>query len=431
MELLHSLYLQHPIICTDTRTISDGCLFFALKGDNFNGNDFAEQALSSGAAYAIVDETPAVPNKRLIIVEDVLSTLQELATFHRDQLTIPVIGLTGSNGKTTTKELIAAVLMTKYTVFATKGNLNNHIGVPLSILSIQKDTEIAVIEMGANHVGEIEMLCRIAKPSHGLITNIGLAHLEGFGGYEGVKKGKSELYAFLQQSGGVAFVNNSNAVLMELSEKARLEQIIFYGSKSPESLVNGELSHSESLISVKWASDKDTYNSQLNITGAYNLENVLSAICLGRYFKVTDAQIHQGLESYVAVNNRSQITKTATNSVICDFYNANPSSMMAAIDNLSAVAANSKAAILGDMFEMGDETDKTHSEVAEKALAAGFNNLLFIGAYFFALKGLGGALFFKTPAEAKDYLEQHPISESTVLLKGSRGMALEQLLPLL
>ena len=431
IEDLYDLYSKHPVICTDTRSISNNCLFFALKGDNFNGNEFALQALASGAAYAIIDDALAAPHDRLILVNDVLSTLQSLAIYHRDKLTIPVIGLTGSNGKTTTKELIAAVLSTQYKVYATKGNLNNHIGVPLSILSIRPGVEIAVIEMGANHVGEIEMLCKIAKPSHGLITNIGMAHLEGFGGIEGVKKGKSELYKWLQKSNGIAFINRSNSVLVELGKEISAAHTLFYGDQMDSSVVRGELSNKESLISVKWMTNNKETNTQLNITGAYNLENVLSAICIGHYFKVSDENMHKGLEQYVATNNRSQISKTKSNSVICDFYNANPSSMMAAIDNLSAVAATKKVSILGDMFEMGDETKEVHTRVVEKATAAGFDQMIFIGAYFYALKGLNEALFFKTPADAQEFLENNPVKGATVLLKGSRGMALEQLLPLL
>lgn len=437
IQHLYDLFVKHPIVCTDTRSISEGCLFFALKGENFNGNEFALRALEFGAAYAVVDEIPDLPSDHLIIVPDVLACLQQLARFHREKLNIPIVGLTGSNGKTTTKELIHAVLATQFKAFATKGNLNNHIGVPLSLLSISKGYEIAVIEMGANHIGEIKQLCEIARPTHGLITNIGMAHLEGFGGYEGVKKGKSELYDWLLQNKGIAFVNFGNPVLMELIKAFTREALVFYGEDAQRAecpgkvAVDGSLSGSGSLISVKWNTGGKTFNTHLNITGAYNLENVLSAIAIGHFFGVADTKIHDGLQQYVAVNNRSQIMKTPSNFVICDFYNANPSSMLAAIENLSAVAASSRIAILGDMFELGETSADQHNLVAETASKAGFDRLILIGTQFSSLSGLENSLCFETRDLAEAFLKKHPIQSATVLLKGSRGMALEKLLPLL
>ncbi|MES2651307.1 MAG: UDP-N-acetylmuramoyl-tripeptide--D-alanyl-D-alanine ligase [Bacteroidota bacterium] len=430
IESLYQQYLKHPVICTDTRTITQGCLFFALKGDNFDANTFAIQALGQGAAFAIVDDQQFATHEKCILVSDVLSTLQDLARHHRNQLTIPIIGLTGSNGKTTTKELIKAVLAEKYKTFATKGNLNNHIGVPLSILSLPLDTEIAVIEMGANHQKEIEMLCEIAQPTHGLITNIGMAHLDGFGGFEGVKKGKAELYAYLKKTNGYAFVYRDNPYLIEMSSAANLNKIVFYGT-AKENEISGELVDTDPLIELKWANATDTHIAKANLTGTYNFENILAAICVGNFFEVSPEAIGKGLADYFPVNNRSQLTKTAFNTVICDFYNANPSSMGAALTNLKALSGNHKTVIIGDMFELGSEAVEQHLQIAELSNRFNFDEQIFIGENFSAIKDKLKGRFFKTREEASIYLIENPIKDSLVLLKGSRGMALEQLLPLL
>ncbi len=430
IETLYQQYLNHPVVCTDTRTITKGCLFFALKGDNFDANTFAANALLQGAAFAIIDNADFALNENYILVPDVLTALQELATFHRDQLKIPVIGLTGSNGKTTTKELINAVLAEKYTVFATKGNLNNHIGVPLSILSITGNVEIAVIEMGANHQKEIAMLCEIAKPTHGLITNIGMAHLDGFGGFEGVKKGKGELYTYLKKTGGLTFIYRDNAYLMEMSSVADLTKIVYYGTDS-ENTISGKLVDTDPLIELTWSTKEDTFSARANLTGTYNFENLLAAICIGNFFGVEAVDINKGLANYFPVNNRSQLTKTEKNSIICDFYNANPSSMLAALNNLKSLSAQHKTVIIGDMFELGNEAGKQHQEIAELALDLNFDEVIFIGENFYALKDYPRGKFFKTRMEAYNYLTEHTVKDSLILLKGSRGMALEQLLPLL
>lgn len=430
IESLYQQYLKHPVVCTDTRMITQGCLFFALKGDNFDANTFAAQALEQGAAFAIVDDLKFASDEKCILVSDVLSTLQDLARYHRNQLNIPVIGLTGSNGKTTTKELIKAVLSEKYKTFATKGNLNNHIGVPLSILSLPLDTEIAVIEMGANHQKEIEMLCEIAQPTHGLITNVGMAHLDGFGGFEGVKKGKAELYAYLKKTNGYAFVYRDNPYLIEMSTVANLNKIVFYG-RAKYNTISGELVATDPLIELKWANDKATYPVKANLTGTYNFENILAAICIGNFFDVAPDAIGKGLANYFPVNNRSQLTNTEHNMVICDFYNANPSSMGAALTNLKALSGNHKTVIIGDMFELGDEAAEQHQHIAELANKFNFEEQVFIGENFFAIKDEFEGRFFKTRQEATIYLTENPIKNSLVLLKGSRGMALEQLLPLL
>lgn len=431
---LYQHFLANPIICTDTRSISKGCLFFALKGENFDANTFAEQAIQLGAAFAIVDNPSYAKNDRCILVDDVLEALQNLAKHHRSQLKIPVIGLTGSNGKTTTKELIRAVLAERYQVFATKGNLNNHIGVPLSILSITSEVQIAVIEMGANHQKEIEFLCEIARPTHGLITNVGMAHLDGFGGFEGVKKGKAELYAHLKLNHGIAFINRDNPYLMEMSDKAGLEKVIYYGTDPgahPMSSVSGKLIDSDPFIDFTWQVEEQSYSAKANLTGTYNFENILAAIVLGHFFKLSPDEINRGLANYFPVNNRSQLTKTDKNTVICDFYNANPSSMTAALHNLRSLSGQKKAAIMGDMFELGPEAPEQHEEVIKLALQSKVDLLIFIGVNFYTYRSDYSAVFFSTPQEASAYLESQQLSDYLILLKGSRGMALEKLLPLL
>lgn len=428
IQFIYQQYLLHRTICTDTRTITSGCLFFALKGENFDANTFAEEALKQGAAFCIIDNADYQLNEQCILVEDVLTALQELAKYHRSQLSIPVIGLTGSNGKTTTKELVNAVLAQKYKTFATKGNLNNHIGVPLSLLSIQDDTQIAVIEMGANHQQEIAFLCELAQPTHGLITNIGMAHLDGFGGFEGVKKGKAELFDFLKTVNGVAFINRDSPYITEMSTAKHLDHTVYYGT-SGDNTITGKLEKSDPLIEISWKKQEDIFQANTNLTGAYNFENILAAICIGTFFDLNPAQINTGLAEYQPKNNRSQLTKTATNTVICDFYNANPSSMGAAIHNLSALEATNKVAIIGDMFELGAEAELQHREIAHLANQAELNTLIFIGKYFYALKDQYKAHFFITPKEADEWLKSNPVKDSLVLLKGSRGMALEQLLP--
>jgi len=430
IEKLYDIYLNHPTICTDTRAIQQDCLFFSLKGDRFDANTFALRALEAGAAYAIVDDATVATDDRCILVDDVLSTLQALARHHRSQLNIPVIGLTGSNGKTTTKELINAVLSTKYKTYATKGNLNNHIGVPLTLLAIGEDVEIAIVEMGANHIKEIEFLCSIAQPTHGLITNIGHAHLEGFGGFEGVKIGKAELYRWLATTKGYTFIYKDNTILMELIQNTGLHEVIFYGTDLTNP-ISGALEKSDPYLVVAWSKAGKQYQTKTNLTGSYNFENILGAISIADFFGVSPTEINQGLMTYQPKNNRSQLTQTAYNQVICDFYNANPSSMEAALKNLAALTAEKKVAIIGDMFEMGEESPAQHDRIA--AVATGMDNVdvIFIGKDFYAYREKYKGQFFLSPKDAESYLQNTPVRNSLVLLKGSRGMALEQLLPLL
>jgi UDP-N-acetylmuramoyl-tripeptide--D-alanyl-D-alanine ligase len=431
-EQLYQHYLQHPVISTDTRKILPGSLFFALKGDRFDANIFAQQAIEQGAAYAVIDNREYQAGHQFLLVEDVLSTLQYLARHHRKQLNIPVIGLTGSNGKTTTKELIYAVLSQRFNTLATQGNLNNHIGVPLTILSINSTHQMAVIEMGANHQKEIELLCSIARPGYGLITNVGRAHLEGFGGVEGVKKGKGELYDYLQNSNGIAFINASDTVLTEMQQVRRIKNKIFYGD-GDNSLISGRLSANAPYLSLRWTDNTthQTYAVSSQLTGGYNLDNILAAICLGTYFELTPQEINRGVEEYQPKNNRSQLTTTAVNTLICDYYNANPSSMAVAIDNLGKLHADYKALILGDMFELGEDAFAEHGLVIQKAMQTPVNERLFIGTEFYKHQPMDGATFYKTVEEAMEAITTHPIKNATILIKGSRGMALERLVGLL
>lgn len=440
-EELYQLYLKHPIISTDTRKIVPGSLFFALKGDKFDANTFAESAIRAGAAYAVIDNPAYQLSNQYLLVDDVLTALQDLARNHRRQLRIPVIGLTGSNGKTTTKELINAVLSQRFKTYATQGNLNNHIGVPLSILAINKQHEAAVIEMGANHQKEIELLSSIAQPSHGLITNVGKAHLEGFGGIAGVRKGKGELYDFLASAkNGITFVNSDDPVLVAMASERNLHPIVYYGDADPSGIVSGKIIGNDPLLTLEWTDRRNehSYIVQTHITGEYNLPNILVAIAIGRYFDIDPVAINAGINGYQPNNNRSQITHTATNTLICDYYNANPSSMAVAIENLGKLDAAHKVLILGDMFEMGEEAAAEHEAIIKKAFEAGVNERMFIGPEFqkaaqsidYRPSTIDNAVFYPSVESAAEYLKNEPIRNATVLIKGSRGMALERLVEL-
>lgn len=444
---LYDIYVKHPVISTDTRKIVPGSLFFALKGDKFDANTFAQKAVEAGAAYAVIDNAEYQLGEQYLLVEDVLTTLQDLARHHRRQLDIPVIGLTGTNGKTTTKELINAVLSQYFKTQATQGNLNNHIGVPLTILTIDATHEVAVIEMGANHQKEIELLCSIAQPSHGLITNVGKAHLEGFGGVEGVKKGKGELYDYfapLPPKGGVSktdgavFINSDDTVLMEMADARHLSHVVYYGSDAIDNLISGELLENSPLLTLEWTNNKtgDSYKVKTQLTGTYNLPNILVAICIGTYLGLPANEINAGIEGYQPKNNRSQIVQTATNTLICDYYNANPSSMFVAIENVGKIEAKRKVLILGDMFEMGPEAAVEHASVIRKAMDTPVDERIFIGKDFL---GASQSIdhgpwtmdkFYETAEDAIAALKAQPITNSTILIKGSRGMALERLVEL-
>ncbi len=421
-EELYGIFLNHKTISTDSRRITPGCIFFALKGDNFDGNLYAGSAVESGAAYAVIDDKK-FEGKQTLLVDDVLGSLQQLARIHRRKYKFPVLAITGSNGKTTTKELINEVLASQYNVTATKGNLNNHIGVPLTLLGITDETELAIIEMGANHQGEIAQLCTIAEPTHGLITNIGKAHIGGFGGYEGVIKGKSELYAWLRTTSGEAFVNADNPLLMDRSTGIRR---ILYGTQE-DNFASGEVIENSEILVIKWETGSGKTTMETNLVGSYNFENVMAAICIGMYFKVPPAKIKTAICSYLPSNSRSQSLKTENNSIILDAYNANPTSMQAAIENFRRMKARPKMAILGDMLELGDESLAEHLSILKLLEESGFESVILIGSDFMQVAGKRFTCF-KTSEEAYNWLKSEKIKDFNILVKGSRGIKMEKVL---
>jgi UDP-N-acetylmuramoyl-tripeptide--D-alanyl-D-alanine ligase len=412
IKKIYELYSKHYLVDTDTRNIQKNTLFFALKGTLYNGNKFAYQALEKGAAYAFIDEEEFKISDRTILVDNVLETLQKLAKYHRLQLTIPIIALTGSNGKTTTKELINCVLSEKYRTTATIGNLNNHIGVPLTLLTMTPNTEIGIVEMGANHQKEIEFLCSIAQPDFGYITNFGKAHLEGFGGIEGVIKGKSELYTFLMEHKKTAFINPEDALQVE---KTKNMKIISF-SKERKFIA------ADPFVKLSFKMDE----IQSNLFGAYNYTNILAAMTIGDYFKVAPLKIIKAVENYVPVNNRSQIIEKKNNHIILDAYNANPSSMREALENFGKMTKASKTVILGDMFELGKESKKEHQEIVDLTDKLCFENTFYVGEHFYKTDTKNKQ--FKTFEEMKNYLVKQPLKSSFILIKGSRGMQLERIL---
>ena len=418
---LYNLYSQSYLVSTDTRKITRNSIFFALKGDNFNGNAFAEEALQKGAAYAVIDEKEYKTNDRIILVKDVLETLQKLANYHRRQLKIPMISLTGSNGKTTTKELINAVLSKKFKTTATSGNLNNHIGVPLTLLSMTPETELGIVEMGANHLKEIEFLCTIAEPDYGYITNFGKAHLEGFGGIEGVIKGKSELYDYLRTHNKEVFINSDDSKQIELSHDIKR---ITFGTILADRIIT--LINSKPHVVVEY--ENSVIESQL--IGAYNFNNIAAAIAIGNYFKVNTILIKEAIENYIPSNNRSQIIQKESNKIILDAYNANPSSMQAALENLSDVADTYKIAILGDMFELGKEAAEEHRRIADLATELHIDKVILLGENFYKVSN-EKVECYRSFEDFKSYLSGQTIKNSTLLIKASRGMALERILDLL
>jgi UDP-N-acetylmuramoyl-tripeptide--D-alanyl-D-alanine ligase len=418
---IYQAFLKHPVISTDSRRIAAGSIFFALKGEQFNGNDYAAGALDQGAAFAVVDEPRQLPADRHFLVEDVLSTLQELALHHRKTLDIPVIAITGTNGKTTTKELVAAVLARKFTVVATKGNLNNHIGVPLTLLTLTRDTGIAVIEMGANHPGEIAFLCNIARPTHGLITNIGKAHLEGFGGFEGVVRTKTELYDFLKAGGGQLFVHKDDKLLMDHAGECATTT---YGSPLAD-LAAVNVSADPFVTLDLLFRDGSSLPLKTNLYGLYNAPNILAAASVGQYFGIGGDEIRIALEAYRPVNNRSQVTRTDRNLLIMDAYNANPTSMEAALKTFAAASYPEKTVLLGDMLELGTESDNEHLHILSLVAELGFGQVYLVGPDFTRLNTRREFTCFHDSELARMWFMHHPLNNQTILVKGSRGIRLE------
>lgn len=419
IEILHEHFLKCKSVCTDTRQISKDCMFFALKGGNFNGNKFAKDAIKNGATFAVIDEADYKISDQYLLVEDVLSALQDLAIFHRKFLNIPIISLTGSNGKTTTKELINAVLSKSYNTIATVGNLNNHIGVPLTLLSMTSSTEIGIIEMGANHQKEIEFLSNIALPDYGLITNFGKAHLEGFGSFEGVIKGKSELYEHLKSNNKTIFVNQNDE--LQLKQVGDYTHTKIFGSQS-------KLIESQPYIALN-------YKNQIiktRLTGAYNYNNVCVAIALGEYFKVPMQDIIDAIENYIPNNNRSQIVEKDGHQIILDAYNANPSSMIAALSNFNQLNNENKVVILGDMFELGDTAQEEHQGISDFASSLKLNKAIFVGENFYNITSKNtDSYYFNSFDDLKNDFGNFNLENQLILIKGSRGMALERLLDLI
>ena len=449
MKELYELFLQHPTITTDSRDVPEGSMFFALKGDTFDGNAYAISALEKGAAYAVIDEKEYAKesNDRLILVEDVLITLQQLAKYHRVHLGTPIIGITGTNGKTTTKELISAVLKKKYNVLYTQGNFNNHIGVPKTLLQLTKEHDIAVIEMGANHPGEIKTLVEIVLPDFGIITNVGKAHLLGFGSFEGVIRTKGELYDFLRTIQGTAFINNDNPHLLGISNGLKL---VKYGQKDAKDLlVKGELLECNPFLKFEWQTSStltpqlstvncqlSTVNCQLStvqtrLIGSYNLDNALAAACIGTFFNVPATDISAALEEYTPSNNRSQLTITQDNKLVVDAYNANPTSMRAALDNFRLIKAEHKMCILGQMGELGDVSEEEHQKVIDLLGDCGFEKVWLVGENFAKTAHPAHYRLFANVEEVKAAIATEKPQGYLILIKGSNSNKLVQTVELL
>ncbi len=431
IEELYALFKNHPHVVTDSREIVPGSLFFALKGENFDGNSFALQALENGAAFAVVDNQTFQIDERIILVEDVLSTMQHLATHHRRQFDIPVIAITGTNGKTTTKDLLSNVLSSSYQTHFTKGNFNNHIGVPLTLLGMPLATEIAIVEMGANHPGEINTLCQIARPTYGIITNVGKAHLEGFGSFEGVKKAKSELYHYLAEHAGTIFINDDEPWLSELAGPTTKKEVYRRSDISSTSHIATEvqLVDTHPFLNVAFNSlGGEVIPVHTKMAGAYNFNNLMTAIAIGKFFRVPDQEIKRALENYRPENNRSQLLTSGTNTFLLDAYNANPSSMRLALSSFAEMDGAQKVAILGAMRELGPASADEHEAIAEFAQSLSFGQVILVGKEFYAAAKKRGLLFFENTAKLREWFEKNHFANMLFMIKGSRSIGLEKLL---
>lgn len=426
---LYTIYEQYPSIQTDTRKLKPGDIFFALKGENFNGNAFAKKAIDAGAAFAIIDEMAFEIKGKTILVDDVLSTLQQLARFHREKFVvnaggwqIPFIAITGSNGKTTTKELVHAVLSSTYKTYTTEGNLNNHIGIPLTILKVKNDAEMVVIEMGANHKNEIAGYCKYAKPTHGIITNCGKAHLEGFGSEEGVRKGKGELFEYLGEHSGTAFVMWDYAYLQEMSKN--IKTVIRYGTDAAH--IEGHTLNSDPFLEVEITKGAETGTIKTQLVGDYNLSNVLLAVAIGKHFNVADEKIKTSIENYTPSNSRSQLLEKGTNKIILDAYNANPSSMTLAIENFARLHADKKVLMLGGMAELGEDSLSEHKSVIDLLNKYKWDKVVLVGGNFLAIKH--SYLSFENAVAARKWLDEQHFENTYFLIKGSRSIQMEKII---
>lgn len=427
IQSLYNIFQQFPVICTDTRNIAPNSIFVALKGANFNGNAFATNALQQGAAYAIIDEAKYATDDRLILVEDALKTLQDLAHHHRQQFQIPFIGITGTNGKTTTKELIHAVLSSTFKTVATKGNLNNHIGVPLTILSIPKDTEMAIIEMGANHQYEIEGYCKVANPNFAIINNVGKAHLEGFGSLEGVKKAKGELYDYIRENNGTLFINNDLEYLIEMS--TGIDSRISYGTNAPVDIL-GKVINEGTFLKFAILNHLNETIIATQLVGHYNFPNALAAVAVGLHFGIDIDTISVALENYTPSNSRSQLIKSESNEIILDAYNANPTSMKMAIENMIDIkSTKQKYLLLGAMKELGTTSIEEHQMLIDKLVAAKLKNVILVGTEFSSLQNPFPS--FENITLAIEFIKSNPIIEAIILVKGSNSIHMDKIVPYL
>ena len=422
---LYDLFIHNPQITTDSRNCPKGSIFFALKGDKFDGNQYAGKALASGCVYAVIDNPDYYIGKRTILVDNVLKTLQQLAHHHRKVLGLPIIGITGTNGKTTTKELLAAVLSTKFNLLYTEGNFNNHIGVPLTLLRLTHDHEMAVIEMGASHPGDIKELVDIVHPNYGIITNVGRAHLEGFGSFEGVIRTKGELYDYIRRSKGKIFIKKENEYLQSIAKG--IEQIT-YGN-GDDAFASGQVVSCDPFLVFNWKQQGKLHTVETHMIGSYNLDNVLAAVAVGRFFKIPAERISRAIAAYEPTNNRSQFKKTENNELIIDAYNANPSSMKVALDNFITMPVQPKAIILGDMRELGPTSDELHAEVVEQIKKGQFDKVFLCGEHFSKV-GKEFSPFATTEAMVEE-LRKQPLKGYHILIKGSHSMGLEKLVDIL
>lgn len=419
---LYEVYLQYPSIQTDTRKLKTGDIFFALKGPNFNGNQFAQQALDAGAAYAVIDEQAFEIPGKTILVDDVLTALQQLANHHRRQFKVPFIAITGSNGKTTTKELIHVVLSARYKVYTTEGNLNNHIGIPLTLLKIKNDAEMAVVEMGANHLHEIEGYCRVAEPTHGLITNCGKAHLEGFGSLEGVRKGKGELFDYLRtREDATAFIMKDYDYLRDMSRG--IARVITYGTRDAQ--ITGEAETKGELLTVNTVMDRTEISIATQLVGDYNLPNVLAAVALGYEFGISANEIKAAIENYKPSNSRSQLVEAGSNKIILDAYNANPSSMKLAVENMVHIQADKKILMIGAMAEMGAETATEHETLINQIRKNSWQQVVLVGKPFLPYKE--DYIYFDNSDQAAEWAQQQNFENAYILIKGSRSSQMEKI----